>query len=79
MPRLYRVDSRGRYSSYAANIASTERVLLHDDPSVFTSMSPEQMQQAIEKYMAWGQKLRKSGVLVTSDKLTDEPGRVIRG
>ncbi len=49
------------------------------DPSVFTSMSPEQMQQAIEKYMAWGQKLRKSGVLVTSDKLTDEPGRVIRG
>lgn len=54
-------------------------LLLHDDPSVFTSMSPEQMQQAIEKYMAWGQKLRKSGVLVTSDKLTDEPGRVIRG
>lgn len=54
-------------------------LLLHDDPSVFTSMSPEEMQKAIEKYMAWGNKLRTSGILLASDKLTDEPGRVMRG
>jgi hypothetical protein len=54
-------------------------LLLHDDPSVFTSMSPEEMQKALEKYMAWGNKLRTSGILLASDKLTDEPGRVMRG
>ena len=54
-------------------------LLLHDDPSVFATVSPEQMQQIIEKYMAWGKKLSHAGVLVGSDKLTDEPGRVMRG
>ena len=37
------------------------------------------MQKIIEKYVAWGAKLRSAGVLVASDKLTDEPGRVMRG
>ena len=54
-------------------------LLLHDDPSSFGSVSPEQMQGIIEKYMAWGKKLRTAGVLVGSDKLADEPGRVMRG
>jgi hypothetical protein len=56
-------------------------LLLHDNPSTstFASMSPEQMQKAIEKYVAWGQKLRTLGILLASDKLTDEPGRVMRG
>ena len=54
-------------------------LLLHDDPSVFTGMSPEEMQKAIEKYMAWGARLRTSGILIASDKLTDDPGRVMRG
>lgn len=53
-------------------------LLLHDDPAAFATVSPEQMQQIIEKYIKWGAKLRTSGVLVASDKLTDEPGRVIR-
>ena len=53
-------------------------LLLHGDPSGFASFSPEQMQQAIEKYMKWGNSLRTSGVLVASDKLADEPGRVMR-
>ena len=52
---------------------------LHDDPTPFMSMSPEEMQKAIEKYVAWGAKLRAAGVLVDSAKLTDEPGRVVRG
>ena len=54
-------------------------LLLHDDPSGWASVSPEQMQQIIEKYVAWGKKLRDAGILIASDKLTDEPGRVVRG
>ena len=54
-------------------------LLLHDDPSVFASVGPEEMQKIIEKYMAWGARLRTAGVFVAGDKLTDEPGRVMRG
>jgi hypothetical protein len=53
-------------------------LLLHDDPSEFATVSPDQVQQIIEKYVAWGNKLRQSGILVGSDKLADEPGRVMR-
>lgn len=53
-------------------------LLLHDDPSSFATFSPEEVQKAIEKYMAWGNKLRQAGILVGSDKLADEPGRVVR-
>lgn len=54
-------------------------LLLHDDPSTWANISPEAMQQAIQKYMTWGAKLREAGVLVGSDKLADDPGRVVRG
>jgi len=53
-------------------------LLLYDDPASFATMSPEQIQKVIEKYMAWGQKLRQAGYLTASNKLTDEPGRVVR-
>jgi hypothetical protein len=53
-------------------------LLLHDDPASFATISPEEMQRVIEKYVKWGQKLRTSGILVASDKLTGEPGRVMR-
>lgn len=53
-------------------------LLLHDRTDGFAAMSAEQMQQVIEKYMAWGDRLRTSGVLQDGQKLTDEPGRVIR-
>jgi hypothetical protein len=54
-------------------------LLLHDDPSAFATVSPAQMQAIIEKYAAWGAKLQSAGVLVGGHKLTDEPGRVMRG
>ena len=54
-------------------------LLLHDNPEGFMTMSPEDMQKAIEKYVAWGGKLREAGVLLDSNKLTDEPGKVVRG
>jgi hypothetical protein len=53
-------------------------LLLHDNTAAFANVSPEQMQQVIEKYMAWGEKLRTAGILREGQKLTDEPGRVMR-
>ena len=53
-------------------------LLLHDDPRAFASMSPEQMQSVLEKYMAWGKRLREAGLMHGGEKLTDEPGKVLR-
>ena len=53
-------------------------LLLHDNPASFADVSPEQMQKVIEKYMAWGDRLRQDGQMHAGDKLTDEPGKVVR-
>lgn len=53
-------------------------LLLHDNPDGFTALSPQQMQDVLEKYVTWGDRLRSSGVIVDGQKLMDEPGRVIR-
>ena len=53
-------------------------LLLHDAPDGFAAMSPDQMQQVIEKYAAWGNRLRASGVMLDGQKLADEPGRILR-
>ena len=53
-------------------------LLLHDNPASFADVSPEQMQKVIEKYMAWGNRLRQAGLMHAGDKLTDEPGKVVR-
>ena len=52
-------------------------LLLYDNPASWQTFSPEEMQKAIAKYMAWAQKLGQKGILVGSDKLQDN-GRVIR-
>lgn len=54
-------------------------ILLHDSPEAFATVSPQQMQAVIEKYMAWGEKLRAAGAMVAGEKLADEPGKVMRG
>ncbi len=53
-------------------------LLLHDDPSAFANLSPEDMQRGLERYMSWGKRLREAGVITDGKKLTDEPGRVMR-
>jgi hypothetical protein len=53
-------------------------LLLHDDPSSFAAMSPEEIQKVIEKYVAWRNRLRAAGLISESHKLADEPGKVIR-
>ncbi len=49
-------------------------LLLHGDPTGWVKLSPEDMQKAIEKYMAW----TKKPFTRDSKRLADEPGRVIR-
>jgi hypothetical protein len=47
-------------------------LLLYDDPSGWGKLSPEEMQKAIEKYMAWTKKS------VDSKRLAEDVGKVIR-
>lgn len=49
-------------------------LLLYDDPSVWQKVSPDEMQKAIEKYMAW----TKKPFTVDSKRLAEDAGRVIR-
>ena len=44
-------------------------LLLHDAKDAFAKISPEQMQQVVKKYVAWGNRLRKAGVLKGGEKL----------
>jgi hypothetical protein len=53
-------------------------LLLHDNLSAFAGMSPAEMQKVIEKYVAWGNRLREAGIMTDGQKLADEPGRVMR-
>ena len=49
-------------------------LLLYDDPSQWQKLSPEEMQRAMEKYMAW----TKKPFMVEGKRLGQDPGRVIR-
>lgn len=40
--------------------------------------SPEQMQSVIERYNAWMEEMTKAGKMAGGQKLTEEPGRVLR-
>ena len=50
-------------------------LLLLDEPKNFANVSPAEMQAIVERYIAWGDQLKKSGKLVSSDKLTDDGGK----
>ena len=54
-------------------------LLLYDDPTRWQEISPEEMQKAIEKYLAWGSKARADGFYKGSQKLVDDAGKVLRG
>ena len=53
-------------------------LLLHESPSAFKGLSPEQMQAIFGRYKAWGQSLRTQGRMVGGSKLRDGEGRVLR-
>ncbi len=41
------------------------------------NLSPEQIQEAIQRYSAWAQKLRAEGILISAEKLKDNEGRLL--
>ena len=49
-------------------------LLLYDDPTAWLKLGPDDMQKAIEKYMAWS----KKPFTVDSQRLGGDAGRVIR-
>jgi hypothetical protein len=49
-------------------------LLLYEDPPGWQKLSPEEMQKAVEKYMAWTTK----PFTKDSKRLAPDPGRVIR-
>jgi hypothetical protein len=49
-------------------------LLLYDDPTGFRKLSPEEMQKATEKYMAW----TKKPFTRDSHRLGDDDGKVMR-
>jgi hypothetical protein len=56
-------------------------LLLYDNPanrSAWTKFTPQQIQEAMGKYGAYGQKLRDKKLWIAGHKLADEPGRVLR-
>lgn len=54
-------------------------LLLYDNPANWQNLGPAEMHKAIEKYVAWGNKLRQHGVFKASHKLAGDAGKVIRG
>src|SRR5579862_4347181 len=49
-------------------------LLLYNDPTWYQHLSPEEMQKATEKYMAWMTK----PFTVDGKRLTDDAGKVLR-
>jgi hypothetical protein len=49
-------------------------LLLYDNPADWKNVGPEDMQKAIEKYMAWA----KKPFNIDSKRLAEDAGRVIR-
>ena len=49
-------------------------LLLYDNPAGWQKLSPEEMQKAIEKYMAW----TKKPFTIDSKRLAEDAGRVVR-
>lgn len=54
-------------------------LLLYGDPTRFRSMPPNEQQAAFGEYMKWGRDPKNPKQVVGSNKLYDEPGKVLRG
>jgi len=53
-------------------------LFLHEDQGQFDSRSHDEVMRIIHEYSAWAEKLRLAGRLAGGEKLTDDPGRVLR-
>jgi hypothetical protein len=52
--------------------------LMRGSSALFARMTPEEIQQAIEKYNAWAQSLMSKGRLKGGEKLQDDGVRTVR-
>ena len=53
--------------------------LFRSNPTAYQSMSPEQMQQAMKKWMDWKDTLEKNGHIKQFGERLDATGKVVRG
>lgn len=53
-------------------------ILARGTGEAYKHLSPQEMQQVIQKYMTWSEEMRKSGRLLHGEKLR-EGGQVVRG
>lgn len=53
-------------------------LMLHENPAHYADITPEEMQQMVAQYGAWGKKLAEQGRYVGGHKLTDEGGKQMR-
>jgi hypothetical protein len=54
-------------------------LFLYDNPANWVTLSPEEMQKALEKYIAWGEKATNGGYLRGTHRLAEDVGKVVRG
>lgn len=54
-------------------------LLFRGDPDARLSLSPEEMQQAMRKWMSWMESLEKGGHAPTAGDRLDSRGTVVRG
>lgn len=53
-------------------------LFLHEDQGQFDGRSQDEMTRIIKEYGAWASKMREEKRYVGGEKLTDEPGKVLR-
>jgi hypothetical protein len=53
-------------------------LLLHQSPSKFKDLSPEDIQKMVNRYIAWREDLLKRNKLRGGEKLTNDGGRHVR-
>ena len=54
-------------------------LLLRDTGWSYPTMSPEQMQAIVQRYVAWRARVQKDGRSISGHKLRDNEGRVLNG
>jgi hypothetical protein len=54
-------------------------LLLHESGTLPPDISPEEIQQIIQRYVGWRQKVEQGGRKIEGHKLVDGQGRVLRG
>ncbi len=53
-------------------------LFLHEDQGQFDNRSEAEMMAVIKEYSAWAQSMREKGHFAGGEKLTDDPGKVMR-